>query len=124
VSDRITIRGMQFAARLGVEDPERAQSQPIEVDLVLHLDLSRAAATDALSDTADYAAAFAMTRSIVAERAFHLVEALAGAIAEAALATLPVDEVEVAVRKPKAPLDGAFETVEVAVRRRRGEPIG
>jgi dihydroneopterin aldolase len=32
---------------------------------------------------------------------------------------LPVDDVEVRVRKPKAPLPGAFETVEARLRRRR-----
>ena len=30
-------------------------------------------------------------------------------------------DVEVAVRKPKAPLPGAFETVEARLRRRRGD---
>jgi dihydroneopterin aldolase len=35
------------------------------------------------------------------------------------LAAHPVDDVEVRIRKPKAPLPGAFEAVEVRIRRRR-----
>ena len=119
MSDRITLRGMQFMGRHGVSADERATAQPFEVDIVLRLDLSRPARTDALADTIDYATLFEVARGIVEERSFHLLEALAGAIGDALLAAHLVDDVEVRVRKPKAPLPGAFETVEVRVRRRR-----
>ena len=61
-------------------------------------------------------------REIVEGPSFDLIEALAGAIARAVLAATDptlVDEVEVRVRKPKAPIDGAFDTVEAALIRRR-----
>jgi hypothetical protein len=51
MSDRITLRGMQFMGRHGVSDDERAAAQPFEIDLVLRLDLSTPARTDALADT-------------------------------------------------------------------------
>ena len=124
VSDRITLRGMRFMGRHGVTPEERAEPQPFEVDLVLRLDLSAAAASDDLADTVDYAAAYVLARRIVEGRSFQLLEALAGAIADGVLAAFPVDEVEARVRKPKAPLPGAFETVEVRVRRRRDGAIG
>lgn len=123
MSDRITLRGMRFAGRHGVGDAERQEAQPFEVDLVVGLDLSQAAASDDLADTVDYSALFELTRSIVEGRSFNLVEALAGAIADAVLAAYPVDDVEVRVRKPKAPLPGAFDTVEARLRRRRS-PAG
>jgi dihydroneopterin aldolase len=119
VSDRITVRGMQFQGRHGVSAEERAESQPIEVDVVLRLDLSVPGRTDELADTVDYSSLFELARGIVEERSFRLLEALATAIAEAVLAAHPVRDVEVHVRKPKAPLPGAFETVEVRIRRRR-----
>jgi dihydroneopterin aldolase len=121
MSDRITLRGMQFTGRHGVSDDERAASQPFEVDLVLRLDLSRPAMTDDLADTIDYASLFDLAGGIVRDRSFRLLEALAAAIADAVLAGHPVDDVEVRVRKPKAPLPGAFETVEVRIRRRRDD---
>ena len=120
MSDRITLRGMWFAGRHGVSDEERAAPQPFEVDLVLRLDLSRPATTDDLADTINYASLFDVARQVVEERSFHLLEALAAAIADAVLAQHPVDDVEVRVRKPKAPLPGAFDAVEVRIRRRRG----
>jgi dihydroneopterin aldolase len=119
VSDRITLVGMQFMGRHGVSAEERAEPQPIEVDLALRLDLSRPAATDELADTINYSTLFDLARAIVEERSFHLLEGLAAAIADAVLAAHPVDDVEVRVRKPKAPLPGAFETVEVRIRRTR-----
>jgi dihydroneopterin aldolase len=119
VSDRITLLGMQFKGRHGVSSEERAEPQPMEVDVVVRLDLSTAAKSDDLADTINYATLFELAREVVEERSFHLLEALAGAIADAVLAAHSVDDVEVRVRKPKAPLPGAFETVEVRIRRRR-----
>ena len=119
VSDRISLRGMQFMGRHGVPDEERAAAQPFEVDLVLRLDLSKPARTDELADTIDYATVFDLAREVVEGQSFHLLEGLAGAIADAVLAAHPVDDVEVRVRKPQAPLPGPFEEVEVRIRRRR-----
>ena len=121
MSDRITLRGMQFMGRHGVPEEERAAAQPFEVDLVVRLDLSKAASTDDLTHTVNYETLFDEARRVVEEQSFHLLEGLAGAIADAVLAAHRVDDVEVRVRKPKAPLPGAFESVEVRIRRRRGD---
>jgi dihydroneopterin aldolase len=121
VSDRITLRGLRFLGRHGVELEERLEPQPFEVDLILRCDLSAAAASDDLADTVDYSAVFTLVGEVVEGRSYRLIEALAGAIANAVLAAHPIDDVEVRVRKPKAPLPGAFETVEVRLRRRRGQ---
>jgi 7,8-dihydroneopterin aldolase/epimerase/oxygenase len=119
VTDQIAVRGMRFLGRHGVRLEERMEPQPFEVDLLLELDLARPAASDELGDTVDYSAAFEMVRGIVEGRSFRLVEALAGSIADAVLAGYPVEAVEVRVRKPKAPLPGPFDTVEVRLTRQR-----
>jgi len=120
--DRLSLLGMRFDARHGVLDHEKDTPQPFEVDLVLRADLSAGAVSDDIDATVDYGPLFDLVRSIVEGPSFDLIEALAGAIAAAALAATDpalVDEVEVRVRKPKAPIDGAFDTVEVALTRRR-----
>ena len=122
VSDRITLRGMRLRARLGVSADERATPQPVEVDLVLRLSLERPSRTDDLGDTVDYGPLFVTTQAVVEGREFNLIEGLAGAVADAVLADPRLEDVEVRVRKPKAPLPGAFETVEARIRRRRAEP--
>jgi dihydroneopterin aldolase len=119
MSDRLSLRGMRFLGRHGVHLEERMEPQPFEVDVILRGDLTRPAASDELADTVDYGAIFALVGQVVEGRSFRLIEALAGAIADAVLAAHPVEDVEVRVRKPKAPLPGAFETVEARLRRRR-----
>ncbi len=120
--DRLSLLGMRFEARHGVLDWEKETPQPFEVDVVLHTDLETASQRDDLAATADYAALSELVREIVEERSFDLIEALAGAIIRAVLAATDptvVDAVEIRVRKPKAPIDGAFDTVEVAITRHR-----
>jgi dihydroneopterin aldolase len=122
MSDRLSLIGMRFEGRHGVLPQEKVAAQPFEVDLVLHTDLAGAAASDDLADTTDYGALFDLVAAIVERRSFDLIEALAGAIADAVMAATDaahVEAIEVRVRKPKAPLSGAFETVEVAILRRR-----
>ena len=119
MSDRITLRGMRFMGRHGVNPEEQLTAQPFEVDLILRAGLSRPAATDELADTIDYSAAFRVVAEIVEDRSYRLIERLAAAIADAVLATFPIDDVEVRIRKPKAPLPGAFDTVEARLRRKR-----
>jgi dihydroneopterin aldolase len=117
--DRIAVRGMLFLARHGVTLEERLEPQPFEVDVELRKDLSAAAISDDLADTIDYAGLFSLVGRIVEGESYRLIESLAGAIAEAVLAESDAISVEVRVRKPRAPLPGPFETVEVALSRRR-----
>lgn len=120
--DRLSLIGMRFPGRHGVLDHEHHEPQPFEVDVVLHGDLSRPAERDDLRDTADYGMLFNVVRGIVEGPHHDLIESLAGAIVEAVMdaTTAPtVTSVEVRLRKPKAPLGGAFETVEVTLLRHR-----
>jgi dihydroneopterin aldolase len=127
VSDRLSLIGMRFLGRHGVLPQEKVEAQPFEVDLVLHTDLRMAGESEDLADTTDYGALFDLVAAIVEGRSFDLIETLAGAIARAVLAATDpsrVATIEVRVRKPKAPLSGAFETVEVAILRGRDDEDG
>ena len=63
MSDRITLRGMRFLGRHGVELEERLEPQPFEVDVIVRADLSRPAASDDLVDTIDYSGMFTRCRA-------------------------------------------------------------
>ncbi|TME31699.1 MAG: dihydroneopterin aldolase [Chloroflexi bacterium] len=119
--DRISVRGMLFLARHGVNLDERLEPQPFEIDVDLHKNLSGASASDELADTIDYSALFSLVGTIVEGQSFRLIESLAAAIADAVLAETDATAVDVRVRKPRAPLPGPFETVEVAIHRDRAE---
>jgi dihydroneopterin aldolase len=124
--DRLSLLGMRFQGRHGVLPEEKLSAQRFEIDLVLHADLDPAARSDELAGTVDYASLFTLVERIVTGPGFDLIEALAGAIAESALAATDpriVSAVEVRVRKPDAPMEGAFDTVEAALLRRRPDTV-
>ena len=111
---------MRFLGRHGVSLEERMEPQPFELDVTMWTDLAPAAANDDLAQTVDYAAVFPEVARIVEDTSFRLIESLATAVVEAVLASqTKVTRVEVRVRKPKAPLPGAFETVEAVLLRER-----
>jgi dihydroneopterin aldolase len=120
VSDRIVLAGMTFQARHGVLEWEKAQAQRFEVDVELVLDVQPAGLDDDLTRTVDYRAVYGEVRQIVESTTFHLIEALAEAIAHEVLAEQPlVDEIVVRVRKPEVRLDGPLDHAGVEIRRVR-----
>ena len=124
--DRLSLLGMRFEGRHGVLPEEKLNAQRFEIDLVLHADLDPAARSDDLARTVNYADLFTLVQRIVTGPSFGLIEALAGTIVDAVLATTDasiVSAVEVRVRKPNAPIDGAFDTVEAALVRRRPDTV-
>jgi dihydroneopterin aldolase len=120
MSDRIVLAGMVFPARHGVEPREQVEPQRFEVDVELRLDLAPAGRTDDLAQTVDYATVYRLVRSIVQDRKFALIEALATAIADAVLEGQPlVEDVVVRVRKPEVRLGGELSSAGVQLRRTR-----
>jgi dihydroneopterin aldolase len=120
-SDRIELRGLRVMGTHGVLPEERNRAQPFEVDLDLSTDLAPAAGSDRLADTVDYAEVAHTAAGIVAGAAsYQLLEALAGAIADATLATSRrITAVTVSVRKLQPPVAADMATVGVRITRRR-----
>jgi len=102
--DRLELRGIRVTGVHGVLHYEQQQAQPFEVDLDLELAHSRAAASDDLADTANYAAAVEAAAAVVGGRSHQLLESLAAAIADAVLADPVVAVVTVTVRKLRPPV--------------------
>jgi 7,8-dihydroneopterin aldolase/epimerase/oxygenase len=117
--DRIALRGLSVRGRHGVYDYERRDGQEFVVDAVLGLDTRQAAAGDDLSRTVDYGALAERLAAIVSGEPVRLIETLAERLAMACLADPAVQEVEITVHKPQAPLAQAVEDVTVTIQRRR-----
>lgn len=117
--DRIEIKGLRAFGRHGTLEVERASGQVFVIDLVLEVDLTRAASSDRLDDTVDYAAMAQQVAGAVAATHFDLIEALAAHLAERVLAAPKVAAVTVRVAKPQAPLSVVVEEVAVVLRRQR-----
>ncbi len=116
----IEIRGLRVLCHVGVPEAERAQAQPIEIDLDLVLDLDEAAVTDDVADTVDYGEVSTAVAAAVTAGPHALLERLAGIAADAALA---VDDrttaVSVTVRKIRPPVPVDVATTAVRLHRSR-----
>ncbi|WP_058300509.1 2-amino-4-hydroxy-6-hydroxymethyldihydropteridine diphosphokinase [Gorillibacterium timonense] len=118
--DKMTLNRMEFFAYHGVYAEENKLGQHYYVDLELLLPLSRAGFGDELTETINYAELYARVRTIVVERTFRLIEALAEHIAQDLLGFYPeLQEVLVRVTKPHPPFEIHFAGVSVEIRRSR-----
>ncbi len=119
--DLIQLRGLRLLGVHGVLPEEKDRAQPFELDLDLSVDLGLAAASDRLADTVDYASVAESAAAIVSGPAsYELLEALAGAVAVATLASdLRIVAVTVGLRKLQPPLAVDIATVGVRITRRQ-----
>ena len=117
--DCIELRGLRVRAVCGVLPEERERSQPFEFDIDVYTDLADAAASDDLVDTVDYGTLCALVAGIADDERFELLERFAGRVAEALLATGPVDAVTVVVRKLRPPVPEDLDTSGVRIHRTR-----
>ena len=117
--DRVALRGLRGFGRHGVLPSERANGQPFLVDVDLGLDTRRAAKSDDLTDTVDYAGLADRVVALVEGEPVNLIETLAERIAAMCLEPEGVEQVQVTVHKPEAPVSVAFEDVSVTIMRSR-----
>ena len=115
--DRIQIEGMRFDCIIGINDWERVAKQPIEIDLTLHADLSRAAQTDDVADTVNYRTISHRVRDFVEGSNFVLIEKLADGIAAVCLEDEHVIQADVRLRKPGALRLGTSVGLDISRRR-------
>jgi len=110
-ADSILIREVIVDAVIGVHDWERRQTQRLQIDLGIELDLRTAGLSDALADTLDYEQLLATVHAVAAG-APALIETLAERVAAELLEEPRVQAVTVEVRKPAA-LRGACAAVRI-----------
>ena len=100
--DVITISGLRLDAVIGVHDWERAVPRRLLVDLELGTDIGPAAASDEVADTIDYQAVAERLQAFAAESRYHLIEALAEALAELLQREFTVPWLRLKLDKPGA----------------------
>jgi 7,8-dihydroneopterin aldolase/epimerase/oxygenase len=117
--DRIALRGLRVHGRHGVYEHEREQGQEFVIDAVLGLDTRPAASDDDLSRTVDYGVLAERLAAVAGGEPVRLIETLAERLAWVCLAEPAVQEVEITVHKPQAPVPQPVADVAVTIHRRR-----
>jgi 7,8-dihydroneopterin aldolase/epimerase/oxygenase len=122
MSDAIFVSGLVLHAYHGVMQHEAKVGQTFRLDLVLTIDLTEASRTDKLKHTVSYDMVVKTASEAFCARRYRLVEAAAGAVANAVLNSCPqVRTVRVTVHKPHAPIAATFDDVGVTIERARDD---
>src|SRR5213592_3684839 len=104
MTDELAVTGIECYGHHGVFEFEKREGQDFVIDLVLGMDTRPAAASDDLQDTVDYGTLVDEVRSAVENDPVDLIETLAQRIADTCLQHAAVEDVEVTVHKPHAPI--------------------
>ena len=114
--ETIRIKGLEIFAYHGVNPEEKENGQRFVLDLAMTADLSRAAQSDDLRDTVNYAAVRkAVTAAFTAQK-YDLIERAAQVVCDA---VPQVAAVTVELKKPEAPMNAVFDYVSVEMTRCR-----
>lgn len=117
--DRVAVRGLRAQGRHGVFPREREEGQLFVVDVDMAVDTRSAAAGDELARTVHYGVVAEEVVAVVEGEPVELIETLAQRIADRCLEHHAVQEVEVVVHKPQAPITVPFDDVTITIKRSR-----
>lgn len=116
----ILIDGLRVLARVGVPEAERAQAQPLSLDLELFVDLDAAGRSDDVADTVDYGAVAVAVADAVTAEPVALLERVAAVAADTVLALdARTQAVTVTVTKLRPPVPRDVEATSVRLHRER-----
>ena len=112
---KIELTGILLHGFHGALDWERERGQNFLFDV--ELEVGEAGSSDRLEDAVDYRDVTACVKEVSDGHAYHLLEALATAVADELVARFPVERVSVRVCKPDVVLDPPVKQVAVRATR-------
>ncbi|GGF82563.1 7,8-dihydroneopterin aldolase [Rhizobium wenxiniae] len=116
---QVTLKNCAFYAHHGVFEQEKALGQRFFVDVVMDVEAGDALGSDDIEQTVHYGLVYELVEKIMTGSRRNLIETLANDVALGLTAWSPmIRRVEVAIRKPSAPIAGILDYVEVRVEHR------
>ncbi|MGA1830737.1 dihydroneopterin aldolase [Rhizobium wenxiniae] len=116
---QVTLKNCAFYAHHGVFEQEKALGQRFFVDVVLDVEAGDALVSDDIEQTVHYGLVYELVEKIMTGSRRNLIETLANDVALGLTVWSPmIRRVEVAIRKPSAPIAGILDYVEVRVEHR------
>ena len=107
MTDSVYVTGIEFEASHGYTAAERKLTRRFRCTIELAVDLALASRSDRIQDSIDYRVVSGLAVEIGTTRTFKLLEALAGAIADAIHERYPAAGLTVTVEKLAPPCPGA-----------------
>lgn len=116
--DQIRIDNLEIYAFHGVFPVEKEKGQRFYINAVLYTDLTGAGETDDLTFSTHYGEVCQCMTRVMKMKSWDLIERAAQVTAEEVLLQFPlVQEIELELRKPEAPIGLPFDSVSVKVKR-------
>ena len=100
--DTIYIHGLKLQTIIGCLPHEKEKPQTLIIDVELVKDLQKAAKTDDIKQTINYADVIEKIQYFIHSSRFELIESLAEHIAQLLLKEYPSDQVTIKIQKPEA----------------------
>jgi len=115
--DKIIVKNIKAYGYHGALTEENILGQNFYSDVTLYKSLIKAGLTDDLKKSISYVDVYYDVESIIKDKKFQLIEALAEMIAHTLLVKYSIEKIDVEIRKPSAPINGSFDYVGVAITR-------
>ena len=113
----IRLRNMTFYGHHGDRKPERELGQRFEVDAEICYNANKAVLTDGLTNAINYCKVFELVEDVVVNNEYTLLETLADRIADTIMKNFKIDGIRLRIRKPRVPIRGNLDYVEVEIER-------
>lgn len=110
---RVFIRDLILQARIGIHDHERAQSQPIVINIDASVEEDTSAIADTINDVVCYETLTLQIKDVIARGHTDLVEVLAENIADTLLRDQRIMRLRIRLEKPDAIDEAAGVGVEI-----------
>jgi|SRR3989344_7651375 len=104
--DSIFVEDVRLLGKHGVDEHERESEQEFVISIHASFDTCKAARSDALVDTIDYNHLVTITKEVVENNSFQLIERLAETICSEILQDKRIQKVATTIRKPAALQNG------------------
>ena len=118
--DKIIIKDLKLFAFHGVNEAEKANGQNFVLDITLWADLEKPCVSDDVEDTVSYSSVIKKVSQVFTAEKYDLLEKAAQVVSDAIFDTFEkVEECQVLLKKPEAPIKADFDYVAVEIRRKR-----
>ncbi len=118
--DKIIIKDLKLFSYHGVNPEEKEQGQNFVLDITLWLDMAKPCMTDNVNDTVSYSEVIKKVREVFNQEKYDLLEKAAQVVADSIFESFSkVQECEILLKKPEAPIKADFSYVAVEIRRMR-----
>lgn len=115
--DILIAKGMQFWATHGAFPEENVLGQKFIIDVEASYDMDKVCHSDDLNDGFSYMSVYQITKKVVTEEQWKLLQKLAQRIADEIKAAYPLDWVKVTVKKPSVAIGGVLDYTGVTILR-------